>query len=89
MYCRTTISVAAGAVAAAMAPRVRAAAAEISWGFQKWMASSTTSTRAVVRTAWRIPMTMAARPICRSCATRNSLPMAKAMKPRAAWEMTL
>ena len=30
LYCRTTISVAAGAVAAAMAPRVRAAAAEIS-----------------------------------------------------------
>ena len=87
MYWRTTISVAAGAVAAAMEPRVTAAPREISSGFMRWRAIRAESTRAVVATACKMPTVMACFPMCFSCSSRNSLPMVKAMKPRATWEI--
>ena len=86
LYWRTTISVAAGAVAAAIAPRVMAEEMEISAGLMKWSATRAASTRAAVITAWRIPTVIACLPICLSCSKRNSLPMVKAMKPSATWE---
>ena len=57
----------------------------ITSGKHRLRATSTTSTSAVVITAWRMPMTMARLPIAFSWDSRNSLPMVKAMKPRAVW----
>ncbi len=88
-YWRTTIRVAAGAVAAAMAPRVMAEGIEIAAGKRKWSAIRAASTAAVVTTAWRIPTVMACRPMLRRSERRNSLPMVKAMKPRATSGMML
>ena len=59
LYWRTTIRVAAGAVAAAMAPRVMAEDTEIRAGFMKCSATRAASTRAVVNTAWAMPTVMA------------------------------
>ena len=87
LYCRTTISVAAGAVAAAMAPRVMAEEMEISSGLMKCRATRAASTKAVVATAWRMPTAMACLPMCLSCSSRNALPMVKAIKPSATWEI--
>ena len=75
---------AAGAVAAAMAPRVMAEAMESLSGNSRWTPIKTRSTKTVVMTACRIPMVMALLPKVLSWLSRNSLPMAKAMKPRAA-----
>ena len=85
LYCLTTIRVAAGAVAAAMEPRVMAEAAEITSGRIKWRASRAASTTRVVITACKMPMVMAWRPMLLSWLSRNSLPITKAMKPRATW----
>ena len=87
LYWRTTIRVAAGAVAAAMEPSVMAEDTEIKSGLMKWVAIRAASTSSVVNTAWTIPTVMACPPICRSCSSRNSFPMVKAIKPRATWEM--
>ena len=87
LYWRTTIRVAAGAVAAAMAPRVMAAARLSTSGAARWISTRARSTTTAVSTAWRMPMTMACLPVSRSWERRNSLPMEKAMKPRATSEM--
>ena len=89
LYCRTTINVAAGAVAAAMAPRVIAAGAESRSGRAQWNASSARSTSALATHACTTPMISAARPVFFSDSRRNSLPMANAMKPMATLERTL
>ena len=87
LYCRTTISVAAGAVAAAMEPRVIAEETEMTSGRTRCRATRARSTSTVAAAAWRMPTTMAWRPMVLSWLRRNSLPMVKAMKPRATWEM--
>ena len=79
-----SISVVAGAVAEAMAPSVSAAGTEIRSGRRKCSPIRTRSTNTVVITACRMPIATAARPICFSWSSRNSLPIAKAMKPRPA-----
>ena len=90
LYCRTTISVAAGAVAAAMAPRViTAGRGKRSPPRIKCSPSSTRSTVSVATQACRMPMTVACLPVCFSWERRNSLPMAKAIKPSATLETTL
>ena len=83
LYCLTTIRVAAGAVAAAIAPSVMAEAMEMMSGRMK----CARSTSAVVTTACRMPTVMACRPMLSSVVRRNSLPMTKAMKPSATWVM--
>ena len=89
LYWRTTISVAAGAVAVAMAPRVSTWARDSFSGIRKWSASRARSTSAVAVSAWKTPMTAACLPVAfRSC-RRNSLPMEKAMNPRATSEIRL
>ena len=87
LYCFTTISVAAGAVAAAIAPRVMAEDIDIREGNRKWRERRAMSTTIVVITAWRIPTVIALRPMVFRSLSLNSLPISKAMKPRAAWEM--
>ena len=87
LYWRTTISVAAGAVAAAMAPSVMAAGIESAAGNRKCTPSSARSTNSAVTTACSTPMISACRPVSRSCERRNSLPMEKAIKPSAMSEM--
>ena len=72
-----------GAVADAMAPRVRAQGTEIISGKHKCRMTRITSTTTVVMTACKMPMVMAAEPMVRNWFKRNSLPMVKAMKPRA------
>ncbi len=86
LYWRTTISVAAGAVAEAMAPSVSAAGRGILSGMARCTAISAASTRMVAITAWMMPMTVACLPVSLSWERRNSLPMAKAMKPSATSE---
>ena len=56
LYWRTTISVAAGAVAAAIAPSVMAAGAERMSGRRKWKPSRARSTSAVATSACTMPM---------------------------------
>ena len=89
LYWRTTMSVAAGAVAAAMAPRVMAEGSERRAGLMRCRTMRAISTTIVVMTACRMPTVMACLPIVLSCETRNSLPMANAMKPSAVCVMTL
>ena len=89
LYWRTTISVAAGAVAAAIAPRVMAAGTESTSGRIRWKSSRAASTSSVAATACRMPMTSACLPVSRSWERRNSLPMEKAMKPKATLEISL
>ena len=60
---------------------------EMTVGLMKCRTTRARSTRMAVITAWRMPTVMAWRPMCRSCSKRNSLPMVKAMKPRATWEI--
>ena len=89
LYWRTTISVAAGAVAAAMAPRVTATGrGSVSGPTRKYRPISAASTSRLVNSAWAMPMTVAVRPVLRSWARRNSLPMSKAIKPRATLDST-
>ena len=88
LYWRTTISVAAGAVAAAMAPSVMAAGTDSAEGNRTCSPSSAASTISVVTRACRMPITRACLPVSRSWERRNSLPMEKAMKPSATSEIT-
>ena len=83
LYWRTTIRVAAGAVAAAMAPSVTAEGREISAGLRKCIPTSTRSTSSVVNTACTMPTVTACLPMARRSWMRNSLPMVKAIKPSA------
>ena len=87
LYCLTTIRVAAGAVAAAIAPSVMAEAMEMMSGRMKCRTTSAASTRAVVMTACKMPTVMACLPMLSRVERRNSLPMTKAMKPSATWVM--
>ena len=87
LYWRTTIIVAAGAVAEAIAPSVIAQGMEIISGKSMCSAIRAISTTMVAMTAWTMPMTMAFLPISLSCFKRNSLPMENAMKPSAVWLM--
>ena len=90
LYWRTTISVAAGAVAAAMAPRVMATGSGSTSGPTiKWRPISAASTSSEAITACRMPMTVAVLPVCFSWARRNSLPISKAIKPSATLESTV
>ena len=89
LYCRTTIRVAAGAVAVAMAPRVMAAGALSTSGISRCRPSRAASTSTMAIRACSTPMTAACLPVSFSWDRRNSLPMEKAMKPRATEEMTL
>ena len=86
LYCRTTINVAAGAVAAAMAPSVMAEETEIASGRMKCSRISAASTISVAQTACRMPTMIACRPMVLSWLTRNSLPMVNAIKPKATCE---
>ena len=88
LYCFTTIRVAAGAVAAAMEPKVIADARDSTWGNSRCTPTRATSTRAVVITAWAMPTVMACWPMLRRELSRNSLPMTKAIKPSATWVTT-
>ena len=83
LYCLTTIRVAAGAVAEAMAPSVMADAIEMTSGRAKCRATRAISTSTVVITACRMPTVTACLPIFSNALSRNSLPMTKAMKPSA------
>ena len=86
LYCRTTIRVAAGAVAVAMAPRVMAAGRDRRSGFQKCSPAMARSTSTAAVRAWTMPMTKACLPVFCSDSRRNSVPMEKAMKPMATSE---
>ena len=83
LYCLTTIRVAAGAVAEAMAPSVMADAIEMTSGRAKCRATRAISTSTVVITACRMPTVTACLPMLSNALSRNSLPMTKAMKPSA------
>jgi hypothetical protein len=72
-------TVAAGAVADAIAPRSSAMGS----GARK--AQSATATTAKVVRSWIVVMTRMARPLCRSLAIRNSDPMVIAIRPSAMW----
>ena len=87
LYCRITIRVAAGAVAEAMAPSVMAQEMEIRLGNSRCSAIRVMSTNTVAMTACKIPTVMAFAPVAFSWLRRNSLPMAKAIKPSAVWVM--
>ena len=87
LYWFTTIKVAAGAVAVATAPRVRATGTVILSGISKCRIRIETSTRTVADRAWITAITVAFLPIALSWERRNSLPMSKAMKPSATSEM--
>ncbi len=85
LYWRTTIRVAAGAVAEAMAPRVMAASrGSTSSPRTKCSPIRAASTSREAATAWKIPMTVASLPVFFRAERRNSLPIEKAIKPRAA-----
>ena len=81
------MSVAAGAVAVAMAPRVMACAIDSLPFVSSAIATRATSTRNVAASACRTPITNACFPVCFSSDTRNSLPMENAIKPSATSEM--
>ena len=83
LYWRTTIKVAAGAVAEAIAPNVMAQEIEIISGKHRCRIIRTTSTTAVVITACRMPIVIALFPMVLSCDNRNSLPMVNAINPKA------
>ena len=83
LYCLTTIRVAAGAVAAAIAPNVMADAIEMTSGRVQCSTTSAASTSRVVTTACRMPTVIACLPMLSSALSRNSLPMTKAIKPKA------
>ena len=87
LYCRTTISVAAGAVAVPMAPRVMAWAIVSLPFVTSAIATRAISIRKVAASACSTPMTNACLPVCLSSDTRNSLPMENAMKPSATSEI--
>ena len=88
LYCRTTMSVAAGAVAVAMAPSVMACAMDSLPFVSSAITISAISTRNVAASACKTPMTNACLPVCFSSDTRNSLPMENAMKPSATSEIS-
>ena len=72
-------------MAEAMAPRVRTTGmGRISSPIIKWRTNRAPSTIRAAARAWKMPITMAARPVCFKLERRNSLPMEKAIKPRAA-----
>ena len=87
LYCFTTISVAAGAVAVATAPSVIAADSGSLSGIIKCIAISTTSTKIVATTAWNTAITIDCLPVFRRSSRRNSLPIANAIKPSAMSQM--
>ena len=77
LYCRTTISVAAGAVAVAIAPRM------IDSDVLNPHTHSTISTSAAASSDWKSVMMITFLPIARMLAMRNSPPMEKAINPSA------
>ena len=81
LYCRTTISVAAGAVAAAIAPSIMAR------GASKPAASSAPVTTSTAINASSSIIIMGAAPTFLRNVSLNSLPMEKAIKPRATSEI--
>ena len=83
LYCLTTIKVAAGAVAEAIAPIIIAAGSGNFSGINRYTPTKTISTIIVVNTAWKIPIIVACFPMVLSCESLNSLPIEKAMKPNA------
>ena len=87
LYCFTIIRVAAGAVAVATDARTMAADSVSLSGIRKCSPINTTSTIMVVNSACTTPMMVACLPILLSCASRNSLPIANAIKPSARSEI--
>ena len=81
------MSVAAGAVAVAIAPRVIACAMDSLPFVSSAMAIRAISTKKVAASACRTPTTNACLPVCLSSDTRNSLPIENAMKPSATSEI--
>ena len=87
LYCFTTIKVAAGAVAVATDAKTMATGSGSASGITKCKPIKTASTTTVVKTAWNTPITVACFPIFFNCDKRNSLPIAKAIKPSARSEI--
>ena len=84
LYWLMTMTVAAGAVAVAMAPStMQVDTGSFSGPRMKWRPMSTRSTMTVAVNACRMATTVACFPVFRRASMRNSLPMEKAMKPRA------
>ena len=83
LYCFTTIKVAAGAVAVAIAANTIAADNDNLSGIIKCRQINAISTMIVVNTAWNTPIVNACFPTFLSCDILNSLPIEKAMKPNA------
>ena len=83
LYCLTTIKVAAGAVAVEIAPNVKAWAIVNVSGCNKETTIRQTLTKKVAPKASQKPTITAFLPICFKSFTLNSLPIEKAIKPRA------
>ena len=84
LYCLTTINVAAGAVAEAIAPSVIATGKGSTSGpSRKCSRTRTASTISAAIRAWITPITVAVFPVSLSCASLNSFPISKAINPRA------
>ena len=83
LYCLTTIKVAAGAVAVEIAPNVKAWAIVNVSGCNKETTTRQTLTKKVAPKASQKPTITAFLPICFKSFTLNSLPIEKAIKPRA------
>ena len=89
LYWFTTIMVAAGAVAVATAPRTMQVDTGSFSPSTRCIRSRATSTNRVAARAWMMATTVACLPVCFREDRRNSLPMEKAMKPRATSQMRL
>ena len=83
------MSVAAGAVAVAIAPSVIAAGSDSLSGAMRWNIMSATSTNIAAASACSTPTANACLPIVLSCETLNSLPIEKAINPSATFDIEL
>ena len=86
LYCLTTIKVAAGAVAVEIAPSVKACAIVNVSGYSSDTTIKQTLTKNVAAKASQKPTITAFLPICFKSFTLNSLPIEKAIKPKATSE---
>ena len=87
LYWLMTMMVAAGAVAVATAPSTMQVETGSFSPRTRWSSRRTTSTKRAAERAWMMAMTVACLPVCFKADSRNSLPMEKAMKPRATSQM--
>ena len=90
LYCLTTIKVAAGAVAEAMAPKTRQADKDkTSSPKTKCKTSNEVSTKIVAPRACKTPIMIVSLPDLAMRSSLNSAPMEKAIKPSATLERIL